>query len=251
MPEPVRRDVRTSLRAISAAAVVLLLVATGAPAQVRDLDAEPDSVDSVTVGPERMDEAHSEGMDSGRPGSLDSSIEGTEQIAPRDTGSESLDARTQGSEVIEPRDLGPSSIVGSDPVEQTSAQRLEAARNALREAEARHERIRTQPGPAAVAPDAPAASEDAGDRWAEWSSRIQLARGRVQVAKARVDVLDDAYAHMMRDDYPRGADRQKLIDELQTARERLAAEQSHLPRLLEEARREGVPPGILEVQDGD
>ena len=89
-----------------------------------------------------------------------------------------------------------------------------------------------------------------GDRWAVWTSRVDMAKHRVEVAEATVEVWDQSYADMIQSDYPRGDARQKLIDSRDTARQRLAAEQAKLPRIVEAARRAGVPPGVLELHAG-
>jgi hypothetical protein len=85
----------------------------------------------------------------------------------------------------------------------------------------------------------------ASDGHQTWSHRLELATHRILVAEAQVQVMDTAYADMMRSDYPRGDARQQLIDQRQQSEQRLKSEQARLPQLVARARQEGVPEGVL------
>jgi hypothetical protein len=78
-----------------------------------------------------------------------------------------------------------------------------------------------------------------------WSHRLEMAKHRILVAEARVQLMDTAYAQMIRDDHPRGDARQQLIEQRQQAKQRLQGEQARLPQLVAHARQEGVPAGVL------
>jgi hypothetical protein len=127
--------------------------------------------------------------------------------------------------------------------------RLADARARLAAARARHAK-HSHPAAApasAVDPAAPASSQANEKRYEHWTARIDVETHRIEVAKAALDVWDESYARMIQADYPRGEARQKLIDSRDRARERYEAEQARLPRMIEEARKAGVPPGVLEL----
>ena len=131
----------------------------------------------------------------------------------------------------------------------STRQRLSTARQKLQAARERHahHQKRATNYPAAVDPEAPASSAGAEARWDHWTARIDMAAQRIGVAKAVVAVWDESYAEMIQADYPRGDARQKLLDSRDKSVQRLASEEAMLPRMIEEARRAGVPPGVLEL----
>jgi hypothetical protein len=131
----------------------------------------------------------------------------------------------------------------------TTGQRLDAARQKLQAARERHahHESRARELPAAADPRVAASSAVAGTRWEHWTARIDMAKERIGVAKAIVDVWDESYARMIQNDYPRGDARQELLDSRDRAEQRLASEEAMLPRMIEEARVAGVPPGVLEL----
>lgn len=109
---------------------------------------------------------------------------------------------------------------------------------------------RPEPGVEAPASDTVPAvepsDEGAGDDLeAYWSQRLSRARQRIELARERLAAAEAEYARARRDDYPRG-DAFEAIEQRKAAaeREQRAAEDA-LPRLVEQARRAGVAPGVL------
>lgn len=92
--------------------------------------------------------------------------------------------------------------------------------------------------PAAAGGGAPASQED-------WTARLEAAQMRLDRARQRVGELEAAYSRARRNDHPRGAARQALLDELAGAREELADAEASLPKLVEQARRAGALPEVL------
>jgi hypothetical protein len=130
---------------------------------------------------------------------------------------------------------------------ESSDDRLAAARAKLKAARSRHapHEEAARQAPAAVGPETPASSSAVAERYEHWTGRIDVSKHRIEVAKAAAAVWDEAYARMIQSDYPRGEARQKLIDSREGSKDRIASEEKGLARLIEEARRQGVPPGVL------
>jgi len=77
--------------------------------------------------------------------------------------------------------------------------------------------------------------------------RTRLDEGRVALAEARhrFEAAHDAYADWRQRKYPRGVRKEQLVREVAEAETALAETQAAWQRLQEEARRAGVPPGVL------
>jgi hypothetical protein len=233
--------------------VPLLLVALlplGASAE-----AAPEQVDATITTSESIDrhEGRTESIDAHESGpeSIDAHESRAGEIDAHESGAEQLDAHEESSESLQGRVVGSEALEGFGHAEQTPAQRLAAARAKLQAARQRHAQSQQLVHvPAAADPDAPAASSAVGERWDHWTSRIDVARHRIEVAQAVVDVWDESYARMIQADYPRGEARQDLIDSRNKAKQRLEREKAMLPRVLEAAREAGVPPGVLEQHGG-
>ena len=123
---------------------------------------------------------------------------------------------------------------------------LSKARQKLLDARQRHSRAvkaaeaeRSRP----ASPDARATRGGTSDRI--WSHRLEMAKHRILVAEARVQMMDSSYADMIRNDHPRGDARQQLIDQRDQAKQRLKAEQARLPQLVAHARQQGAPESVL------
>ena len=186
----------------------------------------------------------------------------TEDIHAHETRSDGLDAHEEGAESLShheagsqtfgPRDAESEALLGMGHPSSTAEERLQEAREKLRAARERHAPIeaRAQQDLADADPDAPVASASGGESDARWTARIDVARERIGVARAAAAVWDDRYSNMIQSDYPRGAARQQLIDSRERAKQRLASEESNLPRLVEAARRAGVSPGVLALHSG-
>lgn len=175
------------------------------------------------------------------------------EVQAHEEGAESLSRHDVGSEALPEQDAGSEALVGMGHPASTAEERLQEAREKLRAARERHAPLeaRAQQALAESDPDAPAASSSAEESYAHWTARIDVARQRIGVARAAVQVWDDRYANMIQSDYPRGAARQQLIDDRERAKQRLASEEANLPRLIEAARRAGVPQGVLALHSGD
>jgi hypothetical protein len=75
------------------------------------------------------------------------------------------------------------------------------------------------------------------------SDSVAAARSALAMAQQEVDALDHAYADMMQRDYPRGEERQRLIDQRAAAHAALGAAQQRYDQLV------GASPG--DSTDGD
>ena len=245
---------RVSLRRpLALLATVVLLPSGIALAQDAILDPQETEADITTSEEIQNHEGHTENIDrhEGRTENIDNHEGRVGNIDNHEEGSENIDAHEEGSETMHGRVVNSEQLEGMGRAPQTADERLAAARAKLAAARARHTQYRASHPPASADPAAPAASAADGDRWGEWTARIDVARHRVDVAAATVEVWDQSYADMIQSDYPRGEARQKLIDSRDQAKQRLAAEQANLPRVVEAARRAGVPPGVLELHAGN
>lgn len=185
----------------------------------------------------------------------------SEDIHRHEAGSEKLADHHADSERINDEVVESERLHGMGALPKTTDERLASARERLRAARARHAhheaKAREQsalrqsgasapPASAQSDPELSAASQRADDRYAHWTARIDVARERIGVAEASLAVWDESYAQMIQSDYPRGDARQKLIDSRDRARDRVASEKARLPRMIEEAKRAGVPAGVLQ-----
>ena len=94
-------------------------------------------------------------------------------------------------------------------------------------------------------PAAPASSTALGaEEIAEWRQTFLEARERVDGAREQVTVAQQAYRDARKRNR-RGAERADLLAAQGAAEQELAEAEAELPALLEEARRAGVPPGVL------
>lgn len=89
-----------------------------------------------------------------------------------------------------------------------------------------------------------AAAEEAEQ--AAWVKRLDEAAARLTDARRDLARLEDAKGRGAARRYPRGEAKEKYIDQLKAAREELAKAEESMPELLEEARRAGVPNGVLD-----
>jgi hypothetical protein len=178
----------------------------------------------------------------------------TEDIHDHEEGAERLSDHHADSETLEGRVVESERLHGMGKLPMTSDERLEAAREKLRVARERHAHHAARAkaaAPAAADPDAPASSRSVENRYDHWTAPIDVAKGRIGVAQAAVGVWDESYAKMIQADYPRGDKRQELIDSRDQAKRRLASEEAALHRMIDQARKAGVPPGVLELHATD
>jgi len=85
---------------------------------------------------------------------------------------------------------------------------------------------------------------------ADWQRRIAEARAVVAQAQLREASAEKTYDEMRARAYPRGAAKLAIEAERTAARDDLTRAQGDLEALLEQARREGVPPGVLRATEG-
>jgi hypothetical protein len=101
--------------------------------------------------------------------------------------------------------------------------------------------------PAAPAPDdAAAAQSSEEEEQAGWVRRLDEAAARVVAAQKNIARLTDAKGRGAARRYPRGDAKEKYLDDLEAARKELAEAEEALPEVVEEARRAGVPNGVLD-----
>jgi hypothetical protein len=87
------------------------------------------------------------------------------------------------------------------------------------------------------------------DSQADWQRRLGEARDAVVQAQARVASAETAYTEMRTRTYPLGEAKLAVENERSAAREDLVRAQGELDAALEQARRAGVPPGLLRAAE--
>lgn len=98
----------------------------------------------------------------------------------------------------------------------------------------------TDPNAGAVADE----SGDAGDVKA-WTKQLEDARARLHDANERLARLGAAKGRGAARRYPRGEAKQKYLAEIQSAKSERDDALRAFPQVVEDARRAGVPPGVL------
>ena len=80
---------------------------------------------------------------------------------------------------------------------------------------------------------------------AEWRARLDEGHVALEGARHRTEAAYDAYADWRQRKIPRGVRKEQLVREVAEAETALAESQAAWRELQEEARRAGVPPGVL------
>jgi chromosome segregation ATPase len=80
---------------------------------------------------------------------------------------------------------------------------------------------------------------------AEWRQRLDAGRDRLELATAQLESARDTYQDWRQRKYPRGKRKEELVAELKSAESELAKAEAAWVELQEDARRAGVPPGVL------
>jgi hypothetical protein len=97
-------------------------------------------------------------------------------------------------------------------------------------------------------PAANATDEDAGadTELARWVKQLDDATQRVDAARRQLDQLEGTKGRGASRRYPRGDAKAKYLENLKLARAEYEAARRALPDVVENARRAGVPPGVLD-----
>jgi multidrug efflux pump subunit AcrA (membrane-fusion protein) len=99
--------------------------------------------------------------------------------------------------------------------------------------------------------DAPATaaageSKEADAEISGWVRKLDDAKLRLEFAQRQLDELTNAKGRSAARRYPRGDAKAKYLDDLKNTRTEYEAAQRALPEVLEDARRAGIAPGVLE-----
>lgn len=86
---------------------------------------------------------------------------------------------------------------------------------------------------------------------AAWEARLAEAQARLTTARAQAESSERALGRARHRRYPRGEALDALVVAAEDARTDLAAAEAELPALLEQARRAGVEPGVLQRFEAD
>jgi chromosome segregation ATPase len=100
-------------------------------------------------------------------------------------------------------------------------------------------------------PARPAAPSEAESNDAAWAARLAEAKARLVAARGNVAESEAALSRARHRRQPRGEALDDLESALAEARDELAAASEELPELLEQARRDGVSPGVLREFEPD
>jgi len=104
---------------------------------------------------------------------------------------------------------------------------------------------------AAAGTDARAASakdqgEDGNAELSRWVKQLDDAMQRLDAARRRIDQLENAKGRGAARRYPRGDAKAKYLEDLKLTREEYEAARRALPDVVEDARRAGIAPGVLQ-----
>ena len=96
--------------------------------------------------------------------------------------------------------------------------------------------------PSAVADEA---TEEEAER-ASWLKKLDEAKQRLDVAQRELDALENVKGRGASRRYPRGDAKGKYLEDLAAARTEYEDARRALPEVVEEARRAGIEPGVLD-----
>jgi hypothetical protein len=102
------------------------------------------------------------------------------------------------------------------------------------------------PGGSAVQEDPAPGSAPQAEPAETWEERLATAQRRIELARERVTAAKAAYSRARHDRNPRGPALATIEQERETAERELRDAEAALPELVEQARREGVPPAVLD-----
>ena len=78
-----------------------------------------------------------------------------------------------------------------------------------------------------------------------WRNRISAAYEEVADAQLRAETARNTYQDWRQRKYPRGMRKKELVREVDDAQQAVLEAEASFAGLLEQARRDGVPPGVL------
>ena len=102
------------------------------------------------------------------------------------------------------------------------------------------------PFPASAQGAASIAEDDSEVEVATWVSRLDAAKTRLDVAKRDLDSYLKAKGEGAARRYPRGAAKAKYLEGIKTSSAEYEAARLALPEVIDEARRAGIEPGVLD-----
>ena len=100
--------------------------------------------------------------------------------------------------------------------------------------------------PDSTAASAADESQDGGAEVARLVKQLDDAKQRIDAAQRRLEQLENAKGRGAARRYPRGDAKAKYLEDLKLTRAEYEAARRALPDVVEDARRAGLPPGVLE-----
>ncbi len=100
--------------------------------------------------------------------------------------------------------------------------------------------------PDSTAASAADESQDGGAEVARLVKQLDDAKQRIDAAQRRLEQLENAKGRGASRRYPRGDAKAKYLEELKLTRAEYEAARRAMPDVVEDARRAGLPPGVLE-----
>lgn len=78
-----------------------------------------------------------------------------------------------------------------------------------------------------------------------WPTRLAAARQELLEARERAEAARNTYQDWRQRKYPRGVRKEELVRDVDEAEQAAVHAEERLAAILEQARRDGVPPGVL------
>lgn len=100
--------------------------------------------------------------------------------------------------------------------------------------------------PGSTAASAADESQDGGAEVARLVKQLDDAKQRIDAAQRRLEQLENAKGRGAARRYPRGDAKAKYLEDLKLTRAEYEAARRAMPDVVEQARRAGLPPGVLE-----
>jgi len=220
-----------SLRARFAILALNLVIASAFASVAATAAGEPDSDGTTSLDAVDSGRTHAlDDVDTGRTKSLDSVDTGT---------TDSLDSADTGrTHSLDSADMGrTNSLDSTDSGHTYSLDTVEATEGAW------------QP-PSCSGIDVALGDLPAGPDADAWSDVLFVAQQNLKTAKYELEKADAAYSRAMNSATAVGAERKRVVEARDEARENYTRSHCAMPRLVEHARRAGVLPGVLRRYEG-